>query len=364
MRKLRSVIIGATGLAGQQFIAALQNHPYIEIAGLAASPRSAGKRYAEALKAVSGMSAWLVSEPMPAAVAAMTVHNGAEVNPKDYDIAFSAVEADVARELEPRMAQEIPVLSTASAFRYEDDVPLIIPPVNADHSGLLKEQQKRRGWKGFVAPIPNCTTTGLAVTLAPLEAAFGIRSLVMTSMQAMSGAGRSPGVMGLDIIDNVIPHISKEEGKVEVETKKILGRLSAGGAQAGIEPHALKVSATCTRVAVLDGHTEAVSVSLRKPASIAEVTAAMREWRGAPAASSLPTSPPRWLEVLDDPFRPQPRLDRETHGGMATSVGRIREDGVLENGVKYVLVSHNTKMGAAKGAVVLAELLCADGLIR
>lgn len=360
MRKLRSVIIGATGLAGQQFIAALQNHPFIEISGLAASPRSAGKRYVDALRAPSGMTAWLVAEPLPASVAQMTVLNGADVKAADYDLAFSAVEADVARELEPRLARDIPVVSTASAFRYEDDVPLIIPPVNAGHTALLREQQKRRGWKGFIAPIPNCTTTGLAVTLAPLEAAFGLKALIMTSMQAMSGAGRSPGVIGLDILDNVIPHIAKEEGKVEVETRKILGRLRPEG---GVEPHAIKVSATCTRVAVIDGHTEAVSVSLKKPASLGEVAAAMREWQGAASANALPTAPPRWIELLEDPFRPQPRLDRETHGGMATSVGRLREDAVLENGIKYVLVSHNTKMGAAKGAVVLAELLKAEGVI-
>lgn len=359
MRKLRSVIIGATGLAGQQFIAALQAHPFIEIAGLAASPRSAGKKYIDALKNSAGMVGWFVAEPLPPHIASMTVLNGSELKPGDFDIAFSAVEADVARELEPRLAKEIPVFSAASAFRYEDDVPLIIPPVNASHGPLIREQQKRRGWKGFVAPIPNCTTTGLAVTLAPLEAAFGVKALVMTSLQAISGAGRSPGVIGLDVIDNVIPHIAKEEGKVEVETKKILGRFQGDR----IEPHGVKVSATCTRVAVIDGHTETVSVALKKPASVAEVAAAMREWRGAEMAASLPTAPPRWIEVLDDPFRPQPRLDRETHGGMATSVGRLREDPVLENGIKYVLVSHNTKMGAAKGAVLLAELLRADGTL-
>jgi aspartate-semialdehyde dehydrogenase len=273
---------------------------------------------------------------------------------------FSAVEADVARELEPRLAQDIPVLSTASAFRYEDDVPLLIPPVNASHAPLLNEHRRRRNFKGFIAPIPNCTTTGLAITLAPLEKAFGVQAVVMTSMQAMSGAGRSPGVIGLDILDNVIPYIHKEEGKVEIETKKILGALKGA---TGITPHDMRVSCTCTRVAVIEGHTESVFVSLKKKASAAEVAAAMREWRGDSVAEKLPTAPPRWIEVLDDPFRPQPRLDRDTHGGMATSVGRIREDGVLENGVKFVLVSHNTKMGAAKGAVLVAELLKAQGIL-
>lgn len=359
MAKLRAVLIGATGLAGQQFIAALKDHPWIELTGLAASPRNAGKTYRDALRTNNGMLAWFVPEPLPEKIAGMTVQSGDQVQAKDYDLAFSAVEADVAREIEPMLAKTIPVISAASAFRYDEDVPLIIPPVNADHAPLIREQQKRRGIQGFIAPIPNCTTTGLAVTLAPLEAAFGVQAVLMTSMQAMSGAGRSPGVIGLDILDNVVPHIPKEEHKVEVETKKILGRLQGGA----IASHATRVSCTCTRVAVLEGHTESVFVSLKKKASVQEVAQAMREWKGAEQARALPSAPPRYIEVLDDPFRPQPRLDRDTSGGMATTVGRIREDGVLENGIKYVLVSHNTKMGAAKGAVLVAELLREQGIL-
>jgi aspartate-semialdehyde dehydrogenase len=359
MAKLRSVIIGATGLAGQQFIAALQGHPSIEVTALAASARSAGKSYGEALRAPNGMLGWMVAEPLPPAIAQMKVLDGAAVRGGDYDLAFSAVESDVARELEPRLAKDIPVISTASAFRYEDDVPLLIPPVNASHAPLVAEQHHRRGFRGFIAPIPNCTTTGLAISLAPLDQAFGVQAVVMTSMQAMSGAGRSPGVIGLDILDNVIPHIWKEEAKVEAETKKILGSLVKGA----IIAHPLRVSCTCTRVAVLEGHTETVFVSLKKKATVAEVAQVLREWKGDEVARKLPSSPPRWIEVLDDPFRPQPRLDRDTHGGMATSVGRIRDDGVLENGIKYVLVSHNTKMGAAKGALLVAELLKSQGVI-
>ncbi|MBN8232916.1 aspartate-semialdehyde dehydrogenase [Corallococcus macrosporus] len=361
MAKLRAVLIGATGLAGQQFIAALKDHPFIELTGLAASPRSAGKTYADALRASNGMLAWFVPEPLPEAIARMTVVSGDAVQAKDYDIAFSAVEADVARELEPRLARDIPVFSAASAFRYDADVPLLIPPVNAAHAPLINEQRRQRGWKGFIVPIPNCTTTGLAVTLAPLAERFGVKAVLMTSLQAMSGAGRSPGVIGLDILDNVVPYIPKEEHKVEVETKKILGALNPAGA--ALTPHDVRVSCTCTRVAVLEGHTESVFVSLGKKASVAEVAQAMREWQGAQVAKDLPSAPPRWIEVLDDPFRPQPRMDRDTHGGMATTVGRIREDGVLENGFKYVLVSHNTKMGAAKGAILVAELLRAQGLL-
>jgi aspartate-semialdehyde dehydrogenase len=361
MAKLRAVLIGATGLAGQQFIAALKEHPFIELTGLAASPRSAGKSYVEALRTSNGMTAWFVPEALPAAIARMPVVSGEAVKAGDYDIAFSAVEADVAREIEPRLARDIPVFSAASAFRYESDVPLLIPPVNAAHAPLIREQQRRRGWKGYVVPIPNCTTTGLAITLAPLAERFGVKAVLMTSLQAMSGAGRSPGVIGLDILDNVVPFIPKEEGKVEMETKKILGALQADGT--ALTAHDVRVSCTCTRVAVLEGHTESVFVSLGRKASVQEVIETMREWRGAEVSRDLPSAPPRWLEVLDDPYRPQPRLDRDTHGGMATTVGRVREDGVLENGFKYVLVSHNTKMGAAKGAILVAELMRAQGLL-
>ncbi len=355
MKKLRCALIGATGLAGQQFISALNGHPWFELTGLAASPRSAGKTYAEALKAPNGMLGWFLTEPLPKHLAQLVVQAGDALDVSQFDLIFSAVEADVAKELEPKYAKTTPVVSAASAFRYENDVPLLIPPVNPEHVELLREQQKNRGWKGFIAPMPNCTTTGLAVTLAPLQAAFGVKAVMMTSLQAVSGAGRSPGVIALDVIDNVIPHISKEEHKVEVETKKILGGVKT--------PHDLKVSCTCTRVAVLEGHTEAAYVSLGKKASVDEVLRVMREWKGHAWTEGLPSAPPRWIEVHEDPFRPQPRLDRDVHGGMATSVGRVREDGVLENGVKYVLVSHNTKMGAARGAVLAAELLKTRGFL-
>ncbi|HET9449395.1 MAG TPA: aspartate-semialdehyde dehydrogenase, partial [Aggregicoccus sp.] len=291
MAKLRAVLIGATGLAGQQFIAGLKDHPFIELTGLAASPRSAGKTYAEALRSANGMLAWFVPEPLPAHLARMTVQDGAAVRAADYDLAFSAVESDVAQELEPRLARDIPVFSAASAFRYEPDVPLLLPPINAHHAPLVREQQRRRGWKGFIVPIPNCTTSGLAVTLAPLAERFGVKSVLMTSLQAMSGAGRSPGVIGMDILDNVIPYIPKEEHKVEVETKKILGSLAADGS--ALAPHDLRVSCTCTRVAVMEGHTESVFVSLGRKASLEEVSQALRDWTGAAAARDLPSAPPR-----------------------------------------------------------------------
>jgi aspartate-semialdehyde dehydrogenase len=356
MAKLRALLFGATGLAGQQFVSALKAHPWFELAGLSASPRNAGRRYAEAL----GEGGWFLTEPIPGAAAQLPLLDPMAVDPGGFDLAFSAVEADVARELEPKAARLIPVFSTASAFRYERDVPLLLPPVNAPHLGLVRSQ-RARGFSGYVAPIPNCTATGLVVSLAPLVERFGVRAVVMTSLQAVSGAGRSPGVAALDVLDNVLPFIPKEEWKVEAETRKILGTWAAG--QAEVKPHAIRISATCTRVAVLEGHTETVSVSLGRPASLDEVAAALREWRGEEAARDLPSSPPRWIEVLQAPDRPQPRLDRETHGGMATSVGRLREDPVLENGVKFILVSHNTKLGAARGAVLVAELAKSQGLL-
>ncbi|HLT28782.1 MAG TPA: aspartate-semialdehyde dehydrogenase [Myxococcaceae bacterium] len=359
MAKLRAVVIGATGLAGQQFLAALADHPQIDITGLAASPRSAGKTYEEALKGSSGMVGWFLPEPLPSRFAQMTVLDGSAVNPADYDLAFSAVESDVARELEPRLAQSIPVVSTASAFRYEDDVPLVIPPVNADHAQLVRLQQEKRGTRGYILPIPNCTTTGLALALAPLKEAFGVKAVMLTSLQAISGAGRSPGVIGLDITDNVIPHIPNEEEKVEVEATKILGRLVDGT----VERLPLKLSATCTRVAVLEGHTEAVSVSLGREASLEDVAEVLRSWKGQEVARGLPSAPEAWIRLHEDPFRPQPRLDRDAGNGMVTSVGRLRKDAVLENGIKFVLVSHNTKMGAAKGAILVAEQLLAQGLM-
>jgi aspartate-semialdehyde dehydrogenase len=356
MAKLRAVLFGATGLAGQQFVSALTAHPWFELSAVVASPRNAGRRYAEALSA----GGWFLAEPIPPEVASMVLLDPSAVDAGDFDFAFSAVEADVARELEPRAAHRIPVFSTASAFRYERDVPLLLPPVNGAHLALVRTQ-RARGFRGYLAPIPNCTATGLAVPLAPLVERFGVKAVVMTSLQAVSGAGRSPGVPALDVLDNVVPFIAKEEAKVEAETRKILGRWSPG--QPEVEVHPMLISATCTRVAVLEGHTETVSVSLGRSATLDEVRTAMRDWQGDATARDLPSTPPRWIEVLDAEDRPQPRLDRETHGGMATSVGRLREDPVLENGVKFVLVTHNTKLGAARGAVLVAELAKNQGLL-
>jgi aspartate-semialdehyde dehydrogenase len=354
----RVALAGATGVAGQQFLVSLENHPWFELTTLAASQRSAGKSYAEAITDSAGHRQWFCEEPLPEAFARMPVVDSDQLDLKDVDLVFTAVESGAARALEERLAARVPVISTSSAFRYEDDVPILVPGVNLEHAVLVKRQQRERGWKGYVAPIPNCTTTGLVIALAPLARSFGLRSVVMTSMQAISGAGRSPGVAALDILDNVIPYIANEEGKVERESRKILGRLEGER----IEPLEMAVSATCTRVNVRDGHTEAVTAGLGRRVPIGEVADCLRAFGREFLDLGLPSAPAELIQVTDDPYRPQPRIDRSAGGGMTTVVGRLREDPVLANGIRLVLLSHNTKMGAAKGAVLVAEYLLHRGL--
>lgn len=358
-KKVRVAVVGATGLAGQQFLAALAGHPVFEVVKLAASERSSGRPYAEAIRDDSGRVAWYADGRLDPALAAIEVESAAALDPGSVDLVFTAVEAGPARELEPRYAAVCPVISTASAFRYEEDVPLLLPGVNLEQAELLRQQSRRRGWKGFILPNPNCTTVGLAITLAPLHRTFGVQAVHMVSLQSVSGAGRSPGVVALDAIDNVIPYIPKEEDKVELETRKILGTWNGER----IEPAPFGVSCTCTRVGVLEGHTEAVHVQLR---SDADADAIVQAWRGFGSelvAAGHPSCPPALIHVHDDPFRPQPRLDRDLNDGMTTAVGRLRADGNVPRGWKYVLVSHNTKMGAAQGCVLMAEYLHAHGFI-
>jgi len=357
---VKAGIVGATGIVGQQFLVALKGHPWIEIAVLAASERSAGRSYKEAITdAQSGALRWFCQEPPVEEVMSMPVQNAAEMDASALDIVFSAIESDQARILEPKFARDKAVISTASAFRYDEDVPILIPGINSGHAKLIDVQRKTRGWRGFITPIPNCTTTGLAITLKPIYESFGVNAVIMTSMQALSGAGRSPGVIGLDILDNVIPFISGEEEKVQRETQKILGNFAGSS----VSPAKFNVSCTCARVNVREGHTESVFVSTQKACGADEVVRAMREYVGSPADIELPSAPKHMIIVHEDPFRPQPRLDRDAEDGMATVVGRLRKDNVLKNGIKYVLVSHNTKMGAAKGAVLVAELLIRGGYI-
>ncbi|MGI8916553.1 MAG: aspartate-semialdehyde dehydrogenase [Chloroflexota bacterium] len=358
---VRVAVIGATGVVGQQFLVALEKHPWFTVTRLAASVRSAGKRYADAIRdAGSGASRWLCEEPLPAAFADMDVEDAATFDTCNLDLVFTGVEeGEVARELEPRLAQHLPVVSTSSAFRMEADVPLLIPGINADHLPLLEHQRQQRGWRGFIVPIPNCTTTGLAITLKPMLDAFGLQSVLMVSLQSLSGAGRNPGVLALDILDNVIPYIPKEEEKVRRETAKILGALT----NRSIVPAPVTIGATCTRVNVRDGHTEVVFASTQRRASAEQARATLAGFAGDLAGLGLPSAPCSPIVLRDDPFRPQPRLDRDTDHGMATVVGRVEEHDALPNGLKWVLVSHNTRMGAARGAVLTGELLAKRGYL-
>ncbi|SFI50431.1 aspartate-semialdehyde dehydrogenase [Paenibacillus sp. UNC496MF] len=355
MTRLKAAVVGATGMAGQQFVQALSRHPNFEVVRMVTS-RTVGT-YREALREANGASRWVQQAPVPDDMLDVPVTSSKTFRPEAVDVIFTAIESELAQELEPWFARTTPTFSTASAFRYFDDTPLLITGVNDDHADLIRKQQRERGWKGYVLPVPNCTVTGLAVTLKPLQAIFGIRSVLMVSMQSLSGAGRSPGVRGMDILDNIIPYIPNEEGKVRRELLKILGDYAGDG----ISPAEIDVNCICTRANVSDGHTESVFVGLNRQAELAEIKDAVERYNPF-AGSALHSAPDRLIRLFDDPFRPQPRLDRELGGGMTTSMGRLEDEPVL-GGVKYVLVSHNTKLGAGKGAVLLAESMLARGLL-
>lgn len=359
-KKIRVAVVGATGIAGQEFLDILREHPWFEVTALAASARSANKTYTEALTNSSGQISWYGGGQVPEAYANMMVQDAEDLDASTVDLVLTAIDAGPAKVLEAKYAVHTPVISTASAYRYEDDVPLLLPGINSQHVGLLKRQTETRGWKGFISPNPNCTTVGLAIALAPLHQTFGIESVHMVSMQAVSGAGRSPGVIGMDIIDNVIPFIPKEEEKVAAETLKVLGDFVGNE----IRPASFGVSVTCTRVPVIEGHTEAVHVKLKTSATAEQIAAAWKAQGQEFLERGYPSAPAALIEMRTDPFRPQVRLDRDAGGGMTTVCGRLRPDPNVENGWKFMLVSHNTKMGAAKGCVLMAEHLLAEGLIE
>ena len=352
-------IVGATGIAGQQVLAALAGHPMFEMAALAASERSAGRNFDEAITDVSsGMRRWYVdgAEPPPEALK-LEVQDAKSMRLDGAQLVFAAVESEAARELEPVYARHVPTISTARPHRMDADVPLVIPGVNLDHLVIVNEQRRRRGWEGYIATLPNCTATGLAITLKALDQRFGVDAVIVTTMQGISGAGRD--LPALDILENIIPYIPREEERVMIETRKILGRVAEGG----IAELPIKISATCTRAAVLAGHTESVSVSLKRTASVDEIISAFEAYGQDFTTLGLPNSPHHMITVHRNPMRPQPRLDREADHGMTTSVGRVRADEVMPNGIKYLLVSHNAAMGAGRGAVLLAEYLQHTGLL-
>ena len=352
--KKKVAIIGVTGAVGQEFVLSLKDHPWFEVTQIAASERSAGKNYVDAIRDPdSGIIKWEVGGEIPEYIKVMTVKKIDEINVAELDLVFSAVESNAARDIETKFAKDIPVISTSSAYRYEDDVPILIPGINDEQAELLEVQKKNRDWKGWVAPLPNCTTTGLAITMKPLYEKYGAKKVMMTSMQAISGGGRSPGVSAMDVTDNIIPYIPKEENKVRIETKKILGKLKDGK----IEPADIRVSCTCTRVPVIDGHTESVFVETEKEVDPKNAKETYEQYNKEISVLDLPSAPKDYYVVHEDPTRPQPRIERHVGDGMTTTIGRLEKEELFDHGLKYMLFSHNKKMGSAKGAVLLAEML-------
>jgi aspartate-semialdehyde dehydrogenase len=340
MVAIKAGILGATGAVGQRFVEALANHPWFEITALAASERSAGKTYKEA-------AGWRLDTAMPESVENIKV---VPVDPKavDADVVFSALPADLALTVEPEFAKAgFAVASNASSFRMEKDIPLVIPEVNPEHLGLIEVQQDTRGWDGYIITNPNCSTIIMTLTLKPLMQ-FGLETVQVATMQAVSGAGFS-GVAAMSIYDNVIPYIGSEEKKMETETLKLLGEFSGSE----VLPADMSVSASCNRVPVIDGHTEAIWAGMRDKPTPEEVREAFLKFD--PKLGDLPSEPKKALIVRDEIDRPQPRLDRNMGKGMSVSVGRIRE------GIRYIAMGHNTIRGAAGASVLNAELLHSMG---
>jgi aspartate-semialdehyde dehydrogenase len=338
---LKAAVLGATGNVGQIFVQLLEGHPWFEVTTVAASERSAGKTYGEA-------SRWRQSTPIPEAVAPMEV---VDINPsavKNVDIVFSALPSNVAGKVEEAFAKAgYVIVSNASSHRMDPDVPMLNPEINCDHVSLIEEQRRNRKWDGAIVTNPNCSTTVLTLPLKPIYDVFGIKSLIVSTMQAISGAGY-PGVASMDIVDNVIPFIGGEEPKMEFETLKILGTAS--------KPAEFKVSASCHRVPALDGHMEAVFVETEKRAEPNAVAEAMENFVGEPQQLKLPSAPEKPVVVTWEKDRPQTRLDRMEGKGMSTVVGRIRRDSVFD-GVKFIALGHNTIRGAAGCGVLNAEYL-------
>lgn len=347
--KIPVSILGATGTVGQKFVRLLAEHPWFEIASVAASEQSAGRRYGEIVR-------WRETTPLPDRVAAMTV---ARCEPSiPGRIAFSAIEADIAGEVERAFARAgAYVVTNTRTHRMDPDIPLLIPEVNHEHLGILVRQQRERGWSGGIVANPNCSTAGLVLGVAPLHKAFGIRRLFVATMQAVSGAGY-PGVASLDALGNVIPFIGGEEEKMEQETAKILGSF-AGEA---ISAAAIATSAHTNRVPVIDGHLEVVSVGFGRRVTPEEAVAALEAFRAEGDVATLPSTPARPVEVDRRADRPQSRLDLDRGAGMTVTVGRVRPCNLLD--IRLVLLSHNTIRGAAGAAIQNAELLVARGYVR
>ncbi len=343
--KFRVGILGATGVVGQRFIQLLESHPQFAVTALAASDRSQGKTYAEACT-------WRLPGEMPEAVREIVVEPPAP--PLDCDFVFSSLPGEVAKATEEDFARAgYPVISNSSPHRMGADVPLLIPEVNHEHLALIDVQRAKRGYdRGFIVTNPNCSAIAVVMALAPLHAKFGVSSCVVTTMQALSGAGY-PGVPSLDATDNVIPFIGGEEEKVEAETLKLLGHFSDGV----INNPEMLVSAQCNRVNVTDGHLAAIRVKLSRAASLAQVREALESFTSVPQDLQLHSAPARPVIVRHEVDRPQPRLDRDAGNGMSVTVGRIAPDNVLD--YRFMALGHNTIRGAAGAAILNAELLVA-----
>ena len=345
METIDVAVLGATGTVGQKFITLLDGHPFFRVRELVASPQSAGKPYAQVCR-------WKQDTPIPETIAKKTVKSTEE--DLDSTLLFSGLDSSVAGEVERAYAEQGHlVVSNSKNHRMDPDVPLVIPEINHDHLALVDRQP----YAGAIVTNPNCSTIFLAMALAPLQEAFGLQAVHVTTLQAISGAGY-PGVSGMDIMGNVIPYISGEEDKVEQESLKILGRLEDGH----IRPADMRVGAQCTRVPVLDGHTETVSVKLSREADIEELREALDSFRSVPQERELPSAPERPILMLDAPDRPQPARDIWLENGMATIVGRLRECPVLD--YRMVVLGHNTVRGAAGASILNAEMLVSEGYLE
>jgi aspartate-semialdehyde dehydrogenase len=348
--KRKIAILGATGAVGQRYIQLLQSHPWFQIEVLAASERSAGKRYRDACN-------WVMETNLPKEIAEMTVADTTVDSVEkagNVDLVFSSLPGDLAGPVESEFAGLYPVFSKAAAHRMEQDVPLLIPEVNPEHLAVITIQQKARGWKGFISTDPNCSTIQLAISLKPLMS-FGLKQVIVSTMQALSGAGY-PGVPSLDIIDNVVPYIAKEEEKMEAEALKILGTFDGNMVQNAD----FQLSASCNRVHVKDGHLESVFVKLEDEPSVKEVEEALASFQGEPQKLKLPSAPQHPIVMRKEQNRPQPRFDRDEGKGMSIVVGRVRRDPIMT--MKYMCLGHNTIRGGAGAGILSAELTVAKGL--
>nr|WP_290665677.1 aspartate-semialdehyde dehydrogenase [Ardenticatena sp.] len=349
MAKIPVAVLGATGLVGQRLVRRLVDHPWFEIVALTGSERSQGKRYADVVR-------WRLPGDPPAAVAEMVVQpsDPAHVPAR---LVFSALPSSIAAEIEAAFARAGALVSSnARNYRMDSDVPLVLPEVNPDHLALLHVQRKRRDWTGGIVTNANCVAIPLTLALKPLHDAFGVERVFVVTMQAISGAGY-PGVASLDIVDNVIPFISGEEPKIESEPLKMLGTLHDDA----VTQAPIAISAQANRVATRDGHMLCVSVGLKRQATPAEVADVLRAYRGMPQELALPSAASAPIVVRDEDDRPQPVRDRDAAGGMAITVGRIRECPLFD--VKFVVLGHNTERGAAAAALLNGELLKAEGFV-